>query len=276
VSPLWRDEVGAYLSPHRLCLVRLQRGARPKPVAEHEQRFENVKNDSWEVPLSALSALLAQSPWSGARTRVVLADHWARYIIVPWSAELRSNEERLGHARQLLDSSFGEAVAGWEVRISDAPPQATRVACAMHGELIAGIRAACEAAGATLVSLQPQLIDAYAVWRHRLPHANSWFVSIEQGSLTAARLGRNGWDRVYGVRIGTDWLRELKRLQTFGRVARNRPEDGQVYVDAPHSWREVAVSASAGTDISGLQWLDESKAPLTTLQRLAQARRMAA
>jgi len=276
VSPLWRDEVGAYLSPHRLCLVRLQRGARPKPVAEHEQRFENVKNDSWEVPLSALSALLAQSPWSGARTRVVLADHWARYIIVPWSAELRSNEERLGHARQLLDSSFGEAVAGWEVRISDAPPQATRVACAMHGELIAGIRAACEAAGATLVSLQPQLIDAYAVWRHRLPHANSWFVSIEQGSLTAARLGRNGWDRVYGVRIGTDWLRELKRLQTFGRVARNRPEDGQVYVDAPHSWREVAVSASAGTDISGLQWLDESKAPLTTLQRLTQARRMAA
>ena len=276
MSPLWRDEVGAYLSPHRLCLVRLQRGARPKPVAEHEQRFENVKNDSWEVPLSALSALLAQSPWSGARTRVVLADHWARYIIVPWSAELRSNEERLGHARQLLDSSFGEAVAGWEVRISDAPPQATRVACAMHGELIAGIRAACEAAGATLLSLQPQLIDAYAVWRHRLPQANSWFVSIEQGSLTAARLGRNGWDRVYGVRIGTDWLRELKRLQTFGRVARNRPEDGQVYVDAPHSWREVAVSASAGADISGLQWLDESKAPLTTLQRLTQARRMAA
>ena len=276
MSPLWRDEVGAYLSPHRLCLVRLQRGARPKPVAEHEQRFETVKNDSWEAPLSALGALLAQPPWSGARTRVVLADHWARYIIVPWSAELRSNEERLGHARQLLDSSFGEAVAGWEVRISDAPPQATRVACAMPGELIAGIRAACEAAGATLLSLQPQLIDAYAVWRHRLPQANSWFVSIEQGSLTAARLGRNGWDRVYGVRIGTDWLRELKRLQTFGRVARNRPEDGQVYVDAPHSWREVAVSASAGADISGLQWLDESKVPLTTLQRLAQARRMAA
>ena len=276
MSPLWRDEVGAYLSPHRLCLVRMQRGARPKPVAEHEQRFENVRNDSWEAPVAALGTVLAQPAWSGARTRVVLADHWVRYIIVPWSAELRSDEERLGHARQLFNSSFGEAVAGWEVRISDAPPRATRVACAISGELIAGIRAACEAAKTTLLSLQPQLIDAYAVWRHRLPQANSWFVSIEQGSLTAARLGRNGWDRVYGVRIGTDWLRELKRLQTFGRVARNRPEDGQVYVDAPHSWREVAVSASVGADISGLQWLDESKAPLTTLQRLAQARRMAA
>jgi hypothetical protein len=276
VSPLWRDEVGAYLSPHRLCLVRMQRGARPKPVAEHEQRFDNVRNDAWEAPVAALAAMLAQPGWSGARTRVVLADHWARYIIVPWSAELRSDEERLGHARQLLNSAYGDAVAGWDVRISEAPPQATRVACAVSAELIAGIRAACAAAEATLVSLQPQLIDAYAVWRHRLPQANSWFVSIEQGSLTAARLGRSGWDRVYGVRIGTDWLRELKRLQTFGRVARNRPEDGQVYVDAPHSWREVAAGASAGADISGLQWLDEPKAPLTTLQRLAQARRMAA
>jgi len=277
VSPLWRDEVGAYLSPHRLCLVRLQRGARPKPVAEHEQRFENVRNDSWEAPLAALGALLGQAPWSGARTRVVLADHWARYIIVPWAAELRSDAERLGHARQLLNAAYGEAVASWDLRISDAAPHTTRVACAVSGELIAGIRAACAATGATLLSLQSQLIDAYAAWRHCLPHANSWFVTIEQGSLTAARLGRNGWDRVYGVRIGTDWLRELKRLQTFGRVARNRPEDGQVYVDAPHSWREVALSASAGADISGLQWLEEPKAPATTtLQRLAQARRLAA
>jgi len=43
VSPLWRDEVGAYLSPHRLCLVRMKRGAKPTHVAEHELRFEGVK-----------------------------------------------------------------------------------------------------------------------------------------------------------------------------------------------------------------------------------------
>jgi hypothetical protein len=276
VSPLWRDEVGAYLSPHRLCLVRMRRGARPKAIASHEQKFEDVKNDSWEAPLGAFTTLLAQSPWSGARTRVVLADHWARYIIVPFSAEISSEQDRIGHARQLLNSAYGEGVAAWDVCISNAPPTATRVGCAVPAELIAGIRTACAAARATLVSLQPQLIDAYAVWRHTLPPANSWFVSVEQGSLTAARLARNGWDRVYGVRIGSDWLRELRRLQTFGRLARSHPEDGQVYVDAPHSWRTVAVGAADSAEISGLQWLDESKAPLTTLQQLAQARRMVA
>ncbi len=223
MSPLWRDEVGAYLSPHRLCLVRMKRGAKPTHVAEHELRFEDVKTDSWAAALEAFASMLAQPPWAGARTRVVIADHWARYAIVPWAAALNSAQERLAHGRQLLTSLYGEAVAAWDLRTSDAPPQATRVVCAVPRELIAGVGAACAAHGSALLSLQPQLVAAYEAWRHCLPQANAWFVSVEQGSLAAARLGRHGWDRVHGVRIGSDWMRELKRLQTFGRLASNSP-----------------------------------------------------
>lgn len=276
MSPLWRDEVGAYLSPHRLCLVRMKRGTKPAPAAEHEQRFEVVKNDSWSAALEAFKLMLSQEPWSGARCRVVLADHWARYAIVPWVAALNSAQERLAHGRQLLTSLYGEAVAGWDLRMSDAPPQATRVICAVPGELIEGVRGACAAHGGTLLSLQPQLVAAYEAWRHCLPLSNAWFVSVEQGSLAAARLGRHGWDRVHGVRIGSDWMRELKRLQTFGRLASNSPEEGQVYVDAPHAWREVAGGTAHAADASGLQWLEEPQGPMTTLQRLGRTRRLAA
>ena len=276
MSPLWRDEVGAYLSPHRLCLVRMKRGAKPVPAAEHEQRLDGAKGDSWGAALDALTQMLAQSPWSGARTRVVLADHWARYAIVPWVAALNSAQERMAHGRQLLTSLYGDAVAGWDLRMSDAPPQATRVICAVPGELIEGVRAACTAHGGTLLSLQPQLVAAYEAWRPNLPPSNAWFVSIEQGSLAAARLGRHGWDRVHGVRIGADWMRELKRLQTFGRLASNSPEEGQVYVDAPHAWREVAAGTGAAADTTGLQWLQEPQGPMTTLQRLGRTRRLAA
>ena len=276
MSPLWRDEVGAYLSPHRLCLVRMKRGAKPVPVAEHEQRFEAAKGDAWGAPLEALAQLLGQSPWSGTRTRVVLADHWARYAVVPWVAALNSSQERLAHGRQLLTSLYGEAVSGWELCMSEGPPQAARVICAVPGELLESVRAACTRHGGTLLSLQPQLVAAYETWRHCLPSANAWFVSVEQGSLAAARLGRNGWDRVHGVRIGPDWMRELKRLQTFGRLASTSPNEGQVYVDAPHAWREVASGTANGGEPSGLQWLEEPSGPLTTLQRLGRTRRLAA
>jgi hypothetical protein len=276
VSPLWRDEVGAYVSPHHLCLVKMQRGAHPKLAAEHEQRFEGVRDESWNRPLEALGALLAQEPWRGNRIRIVLADHWTRYAIVPWVAALGSNDERLAHGRQLLGSVYGDAVAGWDVRISEAPPRATRVACAISGELITAVRSVCLAYDCKLLSLQSQLVASYATWRHVLPAANAWFVSIEQGSMAAARLARHGWDRVHVVRIGADWTRELKRLQTFGRLASHAPEEGKVYVEAPHAWREVAIAAAGSADAGGLQWLEDSGAALTTLQRLSQTRRMAA
>lgn len=276
MSPLWRDEVGVYLSPHHLCLVKMQRGVHPKLAAEHEQRFEGVKDEAWNRPLEALAAMLAQEPWSGTRLRFVLADHWARYAIAPWVAALGSNEERIAHGRQLLGSLYGDAIAGWDVRISEAPPGANRVVCAISGELIAAVRSVCVAHGCKLLSLQSQLVASYGAWRHALPESSAWFVSIEPGSMAAARVGRHGWDRVHVVRIGTDWTRELKRLQTFGRLASHTPQEGQVYVEAPHAWREIALAAAGSTDAGGLQWLEDSGAELTTLQHLSKARRMAA
>ena len=276
MSPLWRDEVGAYLSPHRLCLVHMPRGARSRPVTEHEQHFESVKDNAWEAPLAALAAMLGEAPWRAARIRVVLADHWARYIIVPWVGALWSDEERQAHARELLSSAFGEGIADWDLRIADAPPGVPRVACAMPRELISGVVAACTAHGGRLLSLQPQLIDAYAAWRQSLPQSQAWFVTIEQGSLAAARLSGSGWDRVHSLRLGGDWVRELRRLQTFGRLASSRPEEGRVYVDAPHSWRERAVGLVQGADLNDLQWLEEPNTPVSTLARLGRARRLAA
>src|SRR5260370_61090 len=70
-------------------------------------------------------------------------------------------------------------------------------------------------------------------------------------------------------------MRELKRLQTFGRLASNSPQEGQVYVDAPHAWREVASGTATAADAGGLQWLEEPSGPMTTLQRLGRTRRVA-
>src|SRR5258708_23470944 len=116
------DEVGAYVAPLRQCMVRMKRGTKPTAVAEHEERFEATKGDAWAGALEAFTRTLAQAPWSGARTRVVLADHWARYAIVPHVAALNSPAERLAHGRQLLTGLYGDAVADRGLRLSDSPP----------------------------------------------------------------------------------------------------------------------------------------------------------
>ncbi len=117
-------------------------------------------------------------------------------------------------------------------------------------------------------SLQPQLVSAYNHWRGKLPDGGAWFVSIEQGTLAAARLTRGGWDRVHSVRIGADWAIELRRLQTFGRLANNSAQEGSVFVDAPAGLR-IAAGANAGD----LVWLEEELAGESTAGKLEFLRR---
>jgi hypothetical protein len=271
VSPLWRDELGVHLAPSRVWMVRLKRGLKPIIDAECEQQVETAGTPDWTGALQAVDSLLAQPQWRGAGLRVVIDDCWARYAIVPWVAALRTADERLDHARQLLASSYGDAVVAWEVQVSEAPPQISRVACTVPTELLSAVRSMCLNHGARLISLQPQLVAAYQNWRNSLPPVGVWFVTVGTGTLAAARLGDRAWDRVYNVRIGSDWLRELKRLQTFGRISAGNPEEGRVYVEAPCAWR-----ALAGETANDLHWLEDDAGPLTTLQRLSYLRRYAA
>jgi hypothetical protein len=271
VSPLWRDEVGIYLAQRRVCLVRIRRGIRPTLAAEASQ-VDPQAAAGWEGALALLDRHLIESTWSNARVRVVIADQWVRYSVVPWSDALGSANERMAYARELMSGVFGAEMSDWTVSLSEAPPGASRLASAIPTALLQSLRDSAARHGQGLASVQPQLIAAYNSWRHALPAAAAaWFVTVEEGSLAALRMCGEGIDRVHAVRIGLDWARELKRLQTFGRLASASPTDGRVYVDLPAALRALRPEGSAD-----LEWLDEPNPPLTTLHQLEHIRRRAA
>jgi hypothetical protein len=269
VSPLWRDEVGIYLAQRRVCLVRVGRGVRPT-LAGEENYSDPLAPAGWEGAFGLLEKQLAKEGWCNARTRVVVADPWVRYCIVPWSDALTSGAERLAHARELMCGVFGE-MSGWTVSLSEARPGALRLASAMPSALLDALRDSAIRHGQKLASVQPHLIAAYNTWRHALPVGTAWFVTVEAGSLAALRLCGDGIDRVHAVRIGPDWARELKRLQTFGRLASSSPTDGRVYVDLPAAMHALRPPLSAD-----LEWLEQAEPPLTTLHQLEHLRRSAA
>jgi hypothetical protein len=271
VSLLWRDEVGIHLSPSRVLLIRVERGLKPRIAEQHEHAIVCGDWNDWTAPLGVLAQLLERPQWRGAGMRMVLCDCWVRYALVPWVAELRSAEEQLSHARQVLIRLYGSVVGEWEIRLSQAPPGRARVACAMPAALLNSLRDIRTRHKLKLISLQPQLLAAYDNWRHSLPTAGAWFVTIGEGTMAAARLGPDTWDRVHSVRIGSDWTRDLNRLQTFGRLASTRPDEGRVYVDAPAAWRE-----EAGPAAEAVHWLEDDSTPNSTLQQLGRMRRLAA
>lgn len=251
MSPRWRDELAIDLAPRRLALVRRARGLRPRVVAATELAIPAGPAGDLDPALARLGDALTEPAWHGADARVVVADAWVRFAVVPWPATRLDAAGRLTHARCVLGDAYGEAVADWAVTLADAPPGRPALACATPAALRGALEDALAPARLALVSLQPRLVAAFNAWRHRLPADDAWFVSVEDGSLSAAHLRDGAWDRVHAARLSADWSVELARLQAFARLTPAAGAPGPMFVDAPARLRRGAG------DGDGITWLEE-------------------
>jgi hypothetical protein len=268
VSPLWRDEVAIYLAPRRLALVRRDRALKPRIAAATELAVPSSTFGDIGPVFGRLAEVLTEPTWHDAAARVVVADSWARYGIVPWPAARLDPAGRLTHARYVLGDAYGEAVADWSVTLADTPPGRSYVACAMPATLRGALEEALAPAQLALVSLQPQLVVAFNAWRRQLPADGAWFVSMDDGSLSAVHLSGGAWDRVHMARLSPDWGVELERLQAFARLTRAAGAVGRMFVDAP-AWMRGVAGAS-----TGIEWLGDGGSEGVQAHELALLQRM--
>jgi hypothetical protein len=267
VSLLWRDEVAIFLAPRRIALARRNRGLNPRTGSATEIAVSAGHSADFGAALARLADVLTEPTWQDAAARVIVADTWARYGIVPWPNLRLDNEGRLSHARYVLAENYGDALSDWNVSLADAPPGRAYVACAMPAPLKTGLEEVLAGARLKLVSLQPQLIVAFNAWRQQLPTDDAWFVSLDEGCLAAVHLAQGAWDRVHMARLSQDWNVELERLRAFGRLSRAGATGVRMLVDAP-AWMRTAQAAS-----DDFVWLDADAAggashELALLQRM--------
>jgi hypothetical protein len=259
------DEVGIFVGPNKVLLVRARRGWRPKTLAERAITVDATESSDWSLALDALRRELEQPTWRDARARVVVSNHWAHYDVLPWSVELAKESERREHARYLLAATYGDVVDDWTVALSRAAPGAARLVCGLPRNLLDDLDDAITAHGLKLVSVQPHLVAAYNLSRHRMPRSSAWwFTTIDERSLVAMHLSEGHCDRVRAVRISDDWGLELQRIQTLGRLAQDRPAEGPIFVDAPQGLRNMA-----GARRASVEWLEHDGAASGTIARLA-------
>jgi len=128
---------------------------------------------------------------------VVLSNHFARFILVPWSQSLGNAEEETAFVRYCFAKVHGERSKAWEVRLSPAPTGSTRIASAIDSSLMQAVRAAFPAgARAKLVSVQPYLMSAFNRWRKQVGGERAWFLLVEPQRACLTRLEGGRWSSV--------------------------------------------------------------------------------
>jgi len=270
VSPLWRDEVAIYVAPRKIALARRSRGV--KPHIAHATEIAVAGHFGDVAPtLARLSDVLSEPTWQDAVARIVVADPWARYGIVPWPDLRLDNDARVSHARYVLADSYGDVVSDWSVSLADTPPGRAYVACAMPQPLKSGLEEILAGARLKLTSLQPQLIVAFNAWRQQIPADDAWFVSLDDGSLAGVHLSQGAWDRVHMARLSQDWEIELERLRTFSRLSRTGSAASRILVDAP-TWMRCTRTAQAASE--DFQWLEPHEGSVSASHELALLQRV--
>lgn len=198
MSPSWRNTLRIALSPERVTLVRVGKGLRPRVTEKRVEACIPGEGETWQAAITALKKLLDKQ--TGAVATVVLSSHFARYVTVPWSADVSSDEELTALAQHRYSQVYGTA-ANWEVRVSPANYAAPMLASGMEQALLGALQQSCAQAGVRLNSVQPALMAAFNCWHGELPQAGGWFGIAESGYLTLALAKNGGWHGVHSRRL---------------------------------------------------------------------------
>jgi hypothetical protein len=215
VSPWSHRELRIVVCPDQITLVQVMRSLTMRGLHRTTQDLHVVSCDSatgaqpWRAALQALETALPRFANGRTAATVILSNHFFRYALVPWRAELADAEEDLSFARHCFAKVYGKAAQQWELRLNQDAPDMPRLASAVDPELLDGLRAVFDGAGIPLQSIQPHLMAAFNGFRGRLQQHNAWFALLEPGNLCLALLQQGRWSRVRSQRIDGAWREEL-------------------------------------------------------------------
>jgi hypothetical protein len=153
-----------------------------------------------DAPLEVFSEQVSKRKKS--KVTVVLANAHARYALLPANDTLKTEEQWLAFAQHRLSGVLADA-ADWDLRVADTG--GARLAAALPRRLLEELDARAEAAGATLVSVQPYLVAAFNVLRSRGTKGNWWLVMEEPRQLTLALMREGSWTAVRARRVDDHW-----------------------------------------------------------------------
>jgi hypothetical protein len=237
VLPLWADQISIFLGSGRLLVGHRPRGLRPGPMTMTTVPVSDSPEGSagWEPAAAALEAHLAANPqWRGASLRIILSNHFVRYVLVPWSDDLSNEKEHLVLARRHFAVTHGPVAKNWAIRMSLDRPGESHVASALDESLVSRLTLAAAASHTKLVSVEPLLMASFNRWQQDFREEAQWFVTVESGMLCGALLGRNRWVALRRWRTQGDWASELSLWLSRERlIGEESAAAGALYLLAP-------------------------------------------
>lgn len=244
------DELHVSLSPDQVGVVHVRRS----PGFTHINRevigsqsitcIPDPDDAPWSVALKALDSLLPQFSTDRLNVIIVLSNHFVRYVLVPWSDLVTSEDQQLAYTRHYFQSTYGTMSDAWELRLSRTTVGAAQIASAIDQSLMTACHELTERQGMKLKSVQPYLMSAFNRLKLQFEGVNAWFALGEPGNICLAQLHQGQWLRLRTSRLGNAWDEFSRFLQREAMMGSSEFLVGTqvLYLHAPHLGKSQTIS----------------------------------
>jgi len=189
--------------------LRISLGAK-RIIVSGGKAVELESGDDWRSAVAALPEVLKAH--KGVEASVVLADHFARYALLPHNDAVKAPHQWLALARHRFGALHGAVAAEWDVKVTSTAPLGARLACAVDRELVEQLLTTFVSAGVKLIAVQPFLVAAFNRIRKTVGNGSCWIVVEEPGRLTLALLQRGAWVAIRSRRADDRWRMVLPEI----------------------------------------------------------------
>jgi hypothetical protein len=252
VSPSWRERVSITLAPERVTLLRYSRGMRPARK-DHKSIDCGPAGDraAWQGSIEALREALVHPNTGAGDARVVLSNHFVRYLVLPWNPALAGEREERSFAAARFQQVYGEVARTWAVRLSRGKSGAPALAAAVEQAFLDAIKASLDHSPLRLRSLQPALMTACNVGA-RAVASNAWIAVAEPGRLVLGLQRGGQWKSLRSRPLDAEAVSLAELIEQELLLLGVEPAGEKIYV---HRWgnppvdvRGLKVEACAGFD----------------------------
>ena len=197
----WRDPLAVWLAPAEVTVRRRNFGLRGIGEQVHVLHPEPAAQaPAWRPAVDALARSLEGSHARGGRARVVLSNHFVRYVVARWHDDLNSIAERQAFIHHCFRETYGAAADSWTLREAPEPHGKASLACAIDGGLLEALRETFRRAHMRVASVQPLFMAAFN--RHRRTLGDSGCLLVyEKGRLCSACFEQAEWRSVSNARV---------------------------------------------------------------------------
>ena len=180
------------------------------------------RSPGWSGALAALDALLQDLPRRALR--LVLSNHFARFLVVPWDRALAGLGERTEFLRHHFAEIYGAQAAQWSFAVDGRSEGDTRLALAVDTALIDEARALAMRRRASLVAVEPLMTAEFNRLRRRFREETLFFAVLEPGRVCSLLVRDGGASRVVNQR-SADPAAELELIVALERLEARLPAE---------------------------------------------------